>query len=262
MNTPTTFKMRPVSSLQGLSFFVDDYQRGYRWTVQQVLDLLEDIFYFDLSEEAFYCLQPLVVKKREREEYEVIDGQQRLTTIYLILKIIGEPLYTIQYKTREESAHFLGKIEGHLGAHTLKQKEVQSLSVDGLTPAINKKWSDFIGKQDAALYDKIDNYHFFMAYLTIDRWLKDKEEKLKKDFLKKLKIQTHFIWYEDEQHDNSIEVFTNLNSGKTELTNAELIKALFVDARKDANPEVRQLRQIELATEWDQIEQQLNDDAF
>lgn len=101
-----------------------------------------------------------------------------------------------------------------------------------------------------------------MAFLTIERWLKEKDKKYKEEFSEKLKAQTHFIWYEDTWHKSPIEVFTNLNSGKTELTNSELIKALFVDARKDANPEVRQLRQIELATEWDQIEQQLNDDAF
>ncbi|MCB9347598.1 MAG: DUF262 domain-containing protein [Lewinellaceae bacterium] len=252
-----------MASLQGLSFFVDDYQRGYRWTVQQVLDILEDIRKFDLSQEAFYCLQPLVVKNRkpDREEYEVIDGQQRLTTIYLILKIIGEPLYTIQYETRRKSADFLEEIKRHLIGYVLTKKDVTDLSAKTLTPKINEKWKAFLKEGDRKDYDKIDNYHFFMAYLTIDRWfIEGKVEKEK--FLKQLETYTHFIWYEDEQHDNSIEVFTNLNSGKTELTNAELIKALFVDARKDANPEVRQLRQIELAAEWDQIEQQLNDDAF
>lgn len=143
----TNFEMCPIVDLQGLNFFVNDYQRGYRWTVQQVLDLLEDIDGFDSSTEAFYCLQPLVVKKRQVDEeikglfpedceqvYEVIDGQQRLTTIYLILKIIDEPLYAIQYKTREESAHFLGKIEGHLGGYTFTQEEVKSLSVDPALP--------------------------------------------------------------------------------------------------------------------------------
>ena len=38
------------------------------------------------KEKPFYCLQPIVVKKRNETEWEVIDGQQRLTTIYLILK--------------------------------------------------------------------------------------------------------------------------------------------------------------------------------
>lgn len=268
MREKENFKMRSVACLKGLNFFVNDYQRGYRWTVQQVLDLLKDIDGFDPSKEAFYCLQPLVVKKREvdREEYEVIDGQQRLTTIYLILKIIGEPLYTIQYETRKKSADFLEGIELHLKSYALTKEEVENLSIKELTIAINKKWSIFLEERGRTEYNKIDNYHFFMTFLTIERWLRKKEERdeqfNRKDFSEKLKNHTHFIWYKDTRHKNPIEVFTNLNSGKTELTNAELIKALFVDARKDANPEVRQLRQIELATEWDQIEQQLNDDAF
>lgn len=267
MTANTNFEMCPIVDLQGLNFFVNDYQRGYRWTVQQVLDLLEDICSFDPSMEALYCLQPLVVKKREVDrEYEVIDGQQRLTTIYLILKIIGKPLYTIQYQTRRQSADFLEEIESHLNGYALTDEEVNDLSVKPLTSAINEKWRAFLKRQSHTRYDKIDNYHFFVAFLTIEGWLKKKkredEQFNRNDFSEKLKTHTHFIWYKDTRHKNPIEVFTNLNSGKTELTNAELIKALFVDARKDANPEVRQLRQIELATEWDQIEQQLNDDAF
>ena len=96
-------EMKSISNLLGLKFFIPSYQRGYRWNEQQIEDLLNDINDFrpesvnNSDEGTWYCLQPLVVKKvkkvdipcdeatEEEDWYEVIDGQQRLTTIYLII---------------------------------------------------------------------------------------------------------------------------------------------------------------------------------
>lgn len=90
-------ELKSVSELLGMKFFIPSYQRGYRWTEQQVKDLLEDIWEFSKKkkqEYEFYCLQPLVVKcmnnndkqkaqlNINEEWYEVIDGQQRLTTCF------------------------------------------------------------------------------------------------------------------------------------------------------------------------------------
>ncbi|MBE0515671.1 DUF262 domain-containing protein [Sulfurimonas sp.] len=97
------------------SFFIPSYQRGYRWTKQQVVELLEDIWEFvnkDKSKDEFYCLQPIVVKK-DNQKWDVIDGQQRLTTIYIILKILSDKIesdnktFSLHYETREKSAEFL-----------------------------------------------------------------------------------------------------------------------------------------------------------
>ena len=93
-------ELKSLYELLGMKFFIPNYQRGYRWTEQQVKDLLNDIWEFSKKkkqEYEFYCLQPLVVKLMNAEDkqkcqlnadekwYEVIDGQQRLTTIFLIL---------------------------------------------------------------------------------------------------------------------------------------------------------------------------------
>ena len=64
-------ELKSVSDLLGMKFYIPSYQRGYRWTEQQVKDLLEDIWEFsqkkkeDSSE--FYCLQPLVVKRKDED---------------------------------------------------------------------------------------------------------------------------------------------------------------------------------------------------
>ena len=141
----SAFMLKSVGDLvdSGITFFIPDYQRGYRWDKQQVTDLLNDIL--EACESDYiqkYCLQPLVVTGKkdhfiaEKTEpiqkdgvscylipcektkdistsFEVIDGQQRLTTIFIIIKYLQEQktrlgqTYTITYKTREDSERFL-----------------------------------------------------------------------------------------------------------------------------------------------------------
>lgn len=72
-----------VNDISG-NFIVRSYQRGFRWDTQ-VLTLLNDI---KENGDNDYCLQPIVVKKINDDAYELIDGQQRLTTLYIILQYI------------------------------------------------------------------------------------------------------------------------------------------------------------------------------
>ncbi len=120
----------PISDLLGLKFLVPSYQRGYRWKAQQVKELLDDIWEFYQSSqngppEAFYCLQPIVVAK-SGNEWVLIDGQQRLTTIYIILRvlddlrrILGKEIFTIRYETRPDSESFLQQIDSSKSAENI-----------------------------------------------------------------------------------------------------------------------------------------------
>lgn len=129
-----TLELKSIAELKNLAFHIPDYQRGYRWTRRQVEDLLNDIFEFSQKDNAgIYCLQPLVVVKKSSDEllldrvhaakdldevkrilngeWEVVDGQQRLTTIRLILEALGHHrFYDITYQTRKDSAKFLNEI--------------------------------------------------------------------------------------------------------------------------------------------------------
>ena len=68
-------EIKSVSELLNMKFFIPDYQRGYRWTTQQVKDLLEDIHDFSTKEckspGEFYCLQPLVVRQMPEQEKQI-----------------------------------------------------------------------------------------------------------------------------------------------------------------------------------------------
>lgn len=238
-----SIELKTLNELAQYSFYIPAYQRGYRWTSQEVLDLLNDIDEFipreiqGTDDKTWYCLQPIVVKQREGNSYEVIDGQQRLTTIYLILHYLNQDfveskrdkLFSIDYETRKNSKRFL----------------------------------ENPGDIDDSC---VDFYHMHMAYNTIETWFNKKEENLEFNkifYMSKLKFSSKVIWYETVE-ENPITVFTRLNIGKISLTNAELIKALFLNSSNFRGTDVdrMRLRQIEIANEWDSIENALQNDKL
>lgn len=237
--------LKTINELSDYSFFIPSYQRGYRWTDIEIKDLLNDICEFKPKEvensdnKTWYCLQPIVVKfNQETNYYEVIDGQQRLTTIYLVLYHLNqylaedyrEDLFALNYETRKDSSKFLKELEGTVE------------------------------------HNNIDFFYISEAYKTIKTWFKTKTADKnfnRNDFVSKFKFFTKIIWYESHEED-AISIFTRINIGKIPLTNSELIKALFLNSSnfEDKNKEKLKLRQLEIATEWDLIEQSLQRDKF
>ena len=142
-----TLELKSIAELQDMAFYIPAYQRGYRWTQQQVKDLLKDILEFSgkKGNASIYCLQPLVIVKRLsdedsvmkriheakdlnevrhllKEQWEVVDGQQRLTTIRLILEVLQQPhFYEIEYETRKNSASFLDGIMNGIPDSNVKE---------------------------------------------------------------------------------------------------------------------------------------------
>lgn len=258
---------KAIQELHGMNFIIPCFQRGYRWEEQQVKDFLDDIYEFDDTNDNWYCIQPLVVRKispqnaieniaklfsngekpnsiepikNELEaKWEVIDGQQRLTTIFIILSVIrnSKPfyqLYQLEYESRPGSADFL-----------------KNISSEG----ISKEKSE----------ENIDYYHMHKAMLTVKEWLKGKRDGTDKSFEFKLLSNVRFIWYETPE-ENPIKVFTRLNIGKIPLTNSELIKALLLNSSNFKNENSDDLRirlqQKEIASQWDNIEYTLQNDEF
>ncbi|MDE7386929.1 MAG: DUF262 domain-containing protein [Muribaculaceae bacterium] len=257
--------LRSIARLLDFNFFIPSYQRGYRWTTQQVKDLLEDVkdFCKDKNSSNFYCLQPIVVKQMSLEEkrfhdleenlvwYEVIDGQQRLTTILLILTAYKDTLDSNDLPTEFYRLKFERE-------HLEQQKSLDGIeAIDGIDEST------------------IDRYHISQAMTYIKCWrkqklvnaadfcnafLKTEPDEQGKDNAKNIRV----IWYESIDED-PITVFTRLNIGKISLTNAELIKAVMLNCKnfqRSQNEEIVRLRQQEIASEWDTIETTLQDESF
>ena len=255
IETRTVLSEGTEPSLENSTFYIKDYQRGYRWEEQQVKSLLDDLLEFNHDNHTLkYCMQPLVVKKAERnavahtrtlselitpdavksEEtessncdsaWELIDGQQRLTTTLLVLNCCYEalkkppaPPYQIYYQ----------------------------------------------------LIRNIDEYYINHAKKVIDDWFDSfgsKSDDIRSEIRGKINSDIQFIWYEVESNANSVEIFTKLNIGKIPLTNAELFKAQLLNPdridKKDREKEVKEnVTLASIAFEWDKIEQSLRDNDF
>ena len=229
-----------IKDLKNYHFYIPAYQRGYRWTDQELGDLLDDINEFnagDASTPKKYCLQPLIVKEREDKSFEVVDGQQRLTTIFIFLKIAqtitGYEPYKIEFETRKQSETFLSSLSGHDGR---------------------------------ILEDNIDYYHITKAYKKINSWLDMMSEDGTPRFtvlstmFNKITNNVFFIWYEILDTVKPVEIFTRVNMGKIRLSNAELIKALIFN--KDNFEGDADKEQQELSLAWNRIERDLHNESF
>lgn len=197
--------LKSIKELENYKFFIPSYQRGYRWSDREVGALLEDIWDFANTEQkegSFYCLQPLVVKNNS-PKYNVIDGQQRLTTIFLIVKFLRKDcLFDISYETRQE-------------ANQDSRKFLQNIESKNQSEATN-----------------IDFWHFYEAYQKIREFFEDKS--IDKDrFLIALLDDCKVLWYEIAKSESESAVFRRLNIGKIPLQEAENIKALFLSKNEN-----------------------------
>lgn len=223
------------------NFYIPSYQRGYRWSKLQVRELLDDLWEFheqNPAKDDVYWLQPIIVKKR-KEAWEVIDGQQRLTTISILLQYIKKQIpflvdysFSIYYETRPKSSDFLGDI------------------------AAGKELKD----------DNIDFYHMYEAYEMIQAWFAVHKPQAVMFIAQRLREQVKVMWYEVDNSYDVIDIFSRINIGRIPLTNAELIKALLLSknhlSRHDSDGDAVRLKQIEISNEWDRMEYALQDDEL
>ena len=226
------FYPKLVLDIKGM-FFVPAYQRGYRWGKAEVTRLLDDI-YERVNTGQNYCLQPIVVKRIDDGRFELIDGQQRLTTLYLILKAIQKELsiqlpYNIDYQTRNESSAYL----------------------DSLDADRKNEYIDFRYIHDA--------FGYIMDWFGSD--INDSMMKRWKVF-SLLKEQVQVLWYEADDSEDSRKLFSRLNIGKIPLTNAELVKALFLNRGAKADANTPNSLQEQIAAQWDNMERELHNEAF
>ena len=281
-------EIKHVADLMGKNFRIPSFQRGYRWERKQIEQLLDDLADFaqsiknakkldynnliwnrsnhnasnrpvdNESSIGYYCLQPLAVTKQDGGVYDVIDGQQRLTTIYLILcyfsltkdevpfnpnQNITDVLYSLEYETRDSVF--------------IKNKQ-------------------FAAKTSTAL-DNIDFYFMTHGFNVIKEWFNE-HSTIQSTILKLLLPDDYdpnddeanallhdvrFIWYETPVS-TSIKTFNNLNYGKIGLTASELAKALLFEcdryeyAKRDIERGVAFAR----STRWSAMEESLQDSFF
>lgn len=237
-----TIKIRPISELLEYEFIIPKYQRGYRWDEEQIEALLNDLTAFQkgASNDDYYCLQPIVVVSdaSDKNRFTVVDGQQRLTSILLILKClegINTPCFTLAMEKRKEQEEFIRT---------------------GAFATMSDKYKN-----------NIDNFYVKKAFDTISKWKVENPTAAK--FISTLflpdpmKGYAGVIWYEIDQTD-AMDAFRRLNYGKIPLTPAELVKAILLqtDCYPENERDLQQALAQRRAMEWDEMEHRLSNPLF
>lgn len=199
--------------LKGRQFNIPGYQRGYKWTPDNVATLLNDLNHFNPTENDFYCLQNITVTDGDDNKLNVIDGQQRLTTIFLFLSFFGElgkalpSAECLLYSVRESTHIFL-------------QQEV----------ATGKIWTAEINPEEARSKDQ---HYIANACKAIKKWFDEHEaekETMHGKILDNLKVIVNRVESGEEEVDSGEEeiVFSGLNGGKVNLDGADLLRAILI----------------------------------
>lgn len=221
-----------VNNIPSIVFSIPHYQRGYRWTDKEVEALLNDLLAFAKSDarEESYCLQPLVLQEMSNGQLRVVDGQQRLTTLAIILQSLGvETRWDIRYTAE--------------GGRQLKDL----LEDPGKT---------------------INDYFRIKAMAKVKQWLDEdssRTESLRSVLQGEGGKRVLFLRYDlpkiegpEVDKDEGHGAFQRLNAGKTALTSSELIRALYMEARNG----LEDVEKADIAKEWDLIESAMADESF
>jgi uncharacterized protein with ParB-like and HNH nuclease domain len=193
---------------------IPEYQRGYKWNAQQIEQLLDDIDNFKPNGNAdkFYCVQNITIVEKEKEGnkfYNVVDGQQRLTTLVVLLSYLKESNVIknkLKYSVRPDTDNFISDF-------------ILSNKMNELTD-----WNSVKNLEGDKDYDHQDIYYLFNANKTIENWFANKD----KDSFKEKLLNNVKLIVNKPDVDNEQELFMNLNTGKVSLDGADLVRALLI----------------------------------
>ena len=217
-------------TFKGCSFYnIPEYQRGYKWTAANVIQLLEDLKNFKKTDnDQFYCIQNITITKQKHKDswcMNVIDGQQRLTTLFILLSYLQR---NMKDKIIIPSANIL--------KYSIRKSSDQFLRDNILTGSI---WDNTIDTNTAQTKDQ---YYMMAVADAIQGWFRDNNLEAK-TILDNLVLIVNEVRPGDEET-----VFASLNGGKVDLDGADLVRAILITrAAKQKYPSIishEQLHQI------------------
>ena len=209
-----------LEDAEKVAFMIPTYQRGYKWGSSggnsQVEVLLRDLFAaFKTKRKRFY-LQFITVKENDIE-LEVIDGQQRLTTITIIFSALN--LFAGHENFIKDKLHY------QVRQNFVKKyiyENVQSLLVP-------KDWDDFLVRNtdDSIDINNQDVYFLFNAFRKVYEFIKEMTSADRSGFAKYLSESVYLIINYLDKDLNSEKIYINVNKG-VKLKDEDLVKGLLI----------------------------------
>ncbi|AWI25798.1 DUF262 domain-containing protein [Flavobacterium pallidum] len=198
---------------------IPEYQRGYKWSENEVTTLLDDIFKFQGKQNEFYCLQNITLVNKSDSYFNVVDGQQRLTTLYIILSFLGE---------KELIRDKLSYPQDSIRSKTFEFQTTYIL--DRVLDVYRMSWDEF-NTQTNGEFNYQDIFYLCSTCRTVNGWFEDKEDEYpsfkKEKFSTKILENVKFIVNNLKDTDEE-KVFGNVNSKRIPLDGSDLIRAILI----------------------------------
>lgn len=262
MKQEISYKKVSEFILKDYKFIVPSYQRGYRWTQNNINQLFDDIYENDNE----YYLQPLIVNQKKDGKWSVIDGQQRLTTILIMIAVLNYIFeiedcifFDLSYENRCFSKDFLNFLQ-----EEVKHNDNYVINDNYIWDC----WEEKCKEKDIDVKKNLDFDYMILAFCTIIDKYNNLSNKNRDELFNKI-LGCIFIWYPIEIDENEnirekeIQQFSKINTGKIPLTNAELIKVEILDCKDFQNVASNSLnRQFIISNRWHFIEKELHKHDF
>jgi len=241
-------------------YFIGPYQRGYKWKSKTIHDqvpvLLCDLYDAFLKKNikqgnTEYYLQYITVKRSLENDsfvFEVIDGQQRLTSLTLIFNVLE--MFFEKHNLAKKNGHYLLNYSRYYGAQRNIFDEIYTLVIDEETEIENIKEQD-----------KFYLYHAFKTIHSFFNQLNAHHPDDFNEFLLFIENDVKIILNKEDEFTTAEEVFSSLNANKVPLTNAYLVKGLLLtkasrnasfEGQKKHFKEIMDARSL-MAKTWDEM---------
>ena len=273
---PTTIEVNKqnvemfLGSGKSKPFVIPEYQRPYAWTEEQVETLFDDLWEFTtisggVERESSYFLGSVVSYENENGEQEIIDGQQRITSLFLLLRAIYTKLVaTPELERTAEANNFIGKIEPTIWRTDKLTGTVDFKNILLTSRVVNNEGNEILrsiletGKTDENAKDNYSrNYRYFQK--LFDRHSTENPLMIYQ-FIYAVLNQAILLPITADTQDTALTIFSTLNDRGLPLSDADIFKAkiynqLEVEAKKvfierwkdldeqatDANESIQQL---------------------
>ena len=238
---PTTIEVnkQSVEALLGSGrakpFVIPEYQRPYAWTDEQVETLFEDLWEFTATSggterEGSYFLGSVVSYENEDGEQEIIDGQQRITSLFLLLRAIYTKLVVTPASERTaEANNFIGKIEPAIWRTNKLTGTVDYKNILLTSRVVNNDGNEILrsiletGCADENAKDNYSkNYRYFQELFD-----KHSTENplMVYQFIYALLSQAILLPITADTQDTALTIFSTLNDRGLPLSDADIFKA-------------------------------------
>ncbi len=240
-----TLRLREVFGNQDSLYKVPKYQRPYRWSDEQVEELWSDLFEAFEEGEKSYFLGSIVVAQN-RDYKEVIDGQQRLTTLMIFFSVVKDLFNEKRRKIESLIFDLDDRLRLTLTTHAPYQNSFEKL-IKGELCYTKKPTKKEILKDDEPYFKFINT-----AYIFANKFKNLNREKAL-EFIEYILNNVYMIRIDCENTAFAIKLFQVINDRGLDLTNADLIKS-FLIGKVEEKYNIKE-KEDEFISHWQSIEE-------